>query len=325
MLRLHLLQFVLRERYANRFLEQVNANPRLLALCGLSQVPTGSTYSRFKKALVPHREQISWMMADVTARCKAEVERLKESGVIPADAPRLGEIIAFDATDVPAYANPKKKRRADQDADWGYRTPKNHSQAKGGGELFYGYKVHAGNDAYYGLPLYAAVAPANQHEGPRFEPDLDAMLKLHPGLKPRYVLADKAYHALDNFRYAVKRGIIPIIDIPRPVADKATGKRLYDGIYTADGRPTCVGQQPMSYLGTDKDGNHWFRCPPEGCRLKDRMDWSRYCNDEHWESPTGRLLRIMGIIPRFSREWKQLYRLRGANERTTAVASSHGC
>ena len=315
MLRLHLLQFVLRERYANRFLRMVTTNPRFLELCGLAEAPTESTYSRFKRALVPHRKPVNQMIGGVMARCNPEIERLKESGIIPADAPRLGEIIAFDATDVVAYANPKRKPSADQEARWGYRTPKNNSQGKGDKELFYGYKVHAGNDAYYGLPLYAAVAPANLNEGPRLRSDLDAMLKLHPDLKPRYLLADKGYHALYNFQHAVEKGITPIIDIPRPPRDKATKQRLYDGIYAADGRPTCVGQQPMDYLGTDTDGAHWFRCPPGGCHLKDKLDWSRYCNDTHWENPTGKLIKTMGIIPRFSSAWKELYQKRSSIER----------
>ena len=54
-----------------------------------------------------------------------------------------------------------------------------------------------------------AVAPANGIEGPRLRSDLDAMLKLHPDLKPRYLLADKGYHALYNFRHAVGKGITP--------------------------------------------------------------------------------------------------------------------
>ena len=35
MLRLHLLHFLLRERYANRFLRMVATNPRFLDVCGL--------------------------------------------------------------------------------------------------------------------------------------------------------------------------------------------------------------------------------------------------------------------------------------------------
>ena len=119
MLRLHLLQFVLRERYANRFLRMVATNPRFLDLCGLAEAPTESTYSRFKRALVPHRKPVNQMIGGVMAKCDTEIERLKEAGTIPADAPRLGEIIAFDATDVVAYANPRRKPSADQEARWG--------------------------------------------------------------------------------------------------------------------------------------------------------------------------------------------------------------
>ena len=240
------MHFVLRERYANRFLNEVNASPQLLELCGLSQVPTEGTYSRFKKALVPYRKQVNPLIADAITMLDGQIELLKQSGTVPADAPRVGEIIAFDATDVEAYGRSRRdrERRADQDAEWGYRTPKSSSQVNGEKEFFYGYKVHSGNDAYYWLPLYASVAPANQNEGPRFQSDLDELLKLHPELKPRYVLADKAYHAGYNFQHAMAQGVIPIIDIPRPPKNKDTGKRLHDGTYTVEGSQPAWASSP---------------------------------------------------------------------------------
>ena len=36
-------------------------------------------------------------------------------------------------------------------------------------------------------------------------------------------------------------------------------------------------------MGTGEDGAHHFRCPPEGCHLKNKLNWSRYCHDEHSE------------------------------------------
>ena len=39
MLRLHVLRFLLNERYANRFLNRVDNDPRLLELCGLPAPP----------------------------------------------------------------------------------------------------------------------------------------------------------------------------------------------------------------------------------------------------------------------------------------------
>ena len=85
------------------------------------------------------------------------------------------------------------------------------------------------------------------------------------------------------------------------------------GIYTLDSRPTCVGLAPMEYVGSDPQRGHLFRCPPEGCHLRDRKG-VRYCHDEKWlnrkDNP-----RLFGQIPRWSREWKALYRLRQSVER----------
>ncbi len=58
-----------------------------------------------------------------------------------------------------------------------------------------------------------------------------------------------------------------------------------------------------------------FRCPGGGCALKHKVDWSRYCDYEVWEKPEGKLLRIIGILPRFTAEWKRIYRMRTSIER----------
>ena len=50
----------------------------------------------------------------------------------------------------------------------------------------------------------------------------------------------------------------------------------------------------MEFLETGEDGKHRFRCPEEGCHLKDRTDWSRYCDFDYAEKPEDRRLRIMG-------------------------------
>ena len=146
----------------------------------------------------PFKWELHLTAAAFVEECAGEIEYLKEIGVIPADAPALGEILAIDATDIPAYARPrgehcdppgegncKKKHRthcdspdpdrctkhqawADPDAAWGYRTPKNRSpQAETGRkEYFFGYDADVITDAYYGLPLYVNVRPANLNEVP---------------------------------------------------------------------------------------------------------------------------------------------------------------
>ena len=131
----------------------------------------------------------------------------------------------------------------DPDAAWGYRTPKSNSpRAENGGEdKFFGYDADVISDAYYGLPLYINVRPANDNEGPRFRADLAGVLELHPWLNPRYLTADKGYHALYNFRHVADLSIKPVIAIPKPQKDKKTGQRLYGGIYSERGLPVCIG------------------------------------------------------------------------------------
>ena len=45
--------------------------------------------------------------------------------------------------------------------------------------MFYGYKAHTVSDAYYGIPLYQRVRPANEHESPHLPEDVGAMLDAH--------------------------------------------------------------------------------------------------------------------------------------------------
>ena len=101
----------------------------------------------------------------------------------------------------------------------------------------------------------------------------------------------------------------------RPQKDKKTGMWLHGGIYDEEGRPTCIGGVPMDYIGSDPEKGHRFRCRDEGCHLKEKMQWTRHCDSEYSEKPEGKLLRIMGLIPRFSTEWKRLYSLRSSVER----------
>ena len=229
----------------------------------------------------------------------------------------MGEILAIDATDIPAYANPNREIPADPDDAWGCRTPKNKSPKaeKGKKDLFFGYDADVISDAHYGLPLYISVQPANLNEGPRLRADLDAALQLHPWLKPSFLTADKGYHAGYNFSHLVDQEIKPIIAIPRPPKDKETGTRLYEGLYTEKGLPVCIGGKEMEFLETNSDGKHRFRCPEEGCHLKGRTDWSRYCDFEYSEKSEGTRLRIMGIIHRASEEWKDLFKKRTTIER----------
>ena len=139
-------------------------------------------------------------------------------------------------------------------------------------------------------------------------------------MSPRYFLGDKGYDSLKNLMDLVSRGMVPIVAIRRPPKDKATGNRLYDGIYDEKGRPTCVGGLPMEYVETDPEKGHLFRGPPDGCELKQQVGFTGYCDDQRYVKPEGRLLRIVGLVPRCSDEWKERYKLRTVIERYNSSA-----
>ena len=341
------MQFALCVRYANAFLDRLGGNERLLAICGLPWAPSERAYSQFKKhKLAHHNGLIRSIIVDLFLECGVEIERLRMMGLVPADKPPLGEALVMDSTDAEAWARPGRKSRKtgeekpskDSDAKLGHRTAKNarsyrsrsgqsRSFKKGNGkkgkagqkeskdELYFGYKVNVIVDASHGLPLFAETRPANASDVAVMIQDLDDCLALYQTLSPRYFLGDKGYDSLKNILHVISLGMIPIIAIRLPEKDPETDQRLYDGIYVEDGRPLCACGCPMEYVATDPEQGHLFRCPPDGCDLKDKDDDTRHCDDQRHVKPEGRLLRIVGLLPRCSDEWKDEYKKRPVIER----------
>ncbi|MDE2813127.1 MAG: transposase [Gemmatimonadota bacterium] len=336
MLRAFVMQYALAERYANGFLNRLDSDERLLCLCGLEYAPSEGAYSRFKKKLAPHKDSLCVTIAEVFLECGEEVERLREEGLIPADTPPLGHSLVIDSTDVEAWARPGRTSRKtgeeipskDPDAQWGHRTAKNPRSSKprasrqgksksktpkpkGNGtdakdskdELYFGYKVDVIADSNHGLPLFAATRPANASDVTVMVEDLDDCLALYRILDPKYFLADKGYDKLDNIVHIINRGMIPVVAVRLPQKDKETGLRLYDSTYVEDGRPLCDCGKPMEYVQTDPEWGHLFRCPAEDC------------SHERYVKPEGRLLRIVGLLPRCSEEWQGEYKKRPIIER----------
>ncbi len=348
MLAAFVMQFALNERYANGFLNRLGSDDRLLGICDLECAPSEGAYSRFKKKLAAHRDTFDPIIAEVFLECRGEIERLREAGIVPADKPPLGHSLVIDSTDVEAWARPSRKSRKtgdeipskDTDAKWGHRTAKNARSSKGRkgrnskkskskpkgdsaesgqkdskDELYFGYSIDVVADSNYGLPMFARTRPANASDVAVMVEDLDDCLVLYPELRPHYFLGDKGYDKLDNIRHVIDVGMMPVIAVRLPEKDKETGERRYDGIYDADGRPTCVGGKSMEYVETDPEQGHLFGCPAEGCHLKDSVQFTRHCDYAHYEKTEGRLLRIVGLLPRCSDEWKAEYKKRPIIER----------
>src|SRR6266576_1861933 len=132
----------------------------------LGAVPSTDAAYRFTKKLRKH--------GDMLAACiNSVIAALREA------KPEMGETVAIDGSDLPAYANGQKyvsrggalrKRFSDPDATWGHRS--SLSTRSGGG--YYGYKVHAVVCTIPGLPLAWQVETAKDSEIPLVPGLLDA-------------------------------------------------------------------------------------------------------------------------------------------------------
>ena len=221
--------------------------------------------------------------------------------------PDMGAMAAVDSTTVRSHCNPSRKRVSDPEASW---TAKNSAQARNGKEWSHGYKVHMAADANYGVPLVHVVTTARRADSPELPTVIARAEALYPWFKPSTVIADRGYDSMANHEYLYRKGILPIIHIRR----KANAA-LYDGIYTEQGVPTCLGMVPMEYIESNPERGHLYRCRPEGCHLAGTMQGGlRHCDTETWEDPS-KNIRLFGAIRRAGREWKDLYAKRQAIER----------
>ena len=300
MLRVSCLKYLLNERYNVQLIQRLKSSPELRNICGFEdELPSESTFSRFFRLLTEHRQLIEGAIVSM-------VNRLRER------FPDIGEIVSIDSTDIEAYGNPNRNPVIDEDAWWGVRTPKNRSKLKEI-ETFYGYKLHLVSDAVHDVPLSYLLLPANENDSPKLPQAVRKAQQAYDWLQPEYLLADRGYDAQSNHEFLVNCGITPIIHIKKPSHTK-----LHDGIYETLGAPTCLGGMTMTYIRTDpKTGKHLYQCPVGGCKKFKKGEGKNFfarCQDSHWEDPRDNL-RVIGVVPRRSQLWLDLYRKRQGIER----------
>ena len=220
----------------------------------------------------------------------------------------LGEIVAVDSTTVKSHSNPNRNAISDPDASW---TAKNAARGKNGEkEWFWGYKLHTLADATYGLPLGNIVTTAKRNDSPYLPTLIEHTKALHDWFQPKVVIADRGYDAQKNHVYLMQHSIAPVINIRR-----APKKQSFDDLHTLDGRPLCLGNQPMDFIEANPYKGLLYRCPAAGCHLKDSFTGGvRYCDSETWENPY-KNPRTLSWIPRHTDTWKYLYAKRQAVER----------
>ena len=285
---------------------RLNNDPVLRSVAGFTDsLPSYATFWRVF-------DQLAGMLELIIRCCDDLLDRLVEL------APDLGREVAVDSTTIVAYANPNRKHTvrnpdgpADVDASW---TKKNSARDPSQQEWVFGYKAHVVADANHDIPLGMVVTTAKRNDSRFLLPLLAELASRHPWFSLTagvVVIADRGYDSRRNNEFVHRNGGVPVIHKRR-----LPGGRLHDGIYTADGVPTCLGGREMAYVRTDPDtGHHLYRCPEGGCARRDTVRAVSACDDESGENPEDDVRLFGGRIRRGSAEWKAMYGKRWSVER----------
>ena len=285
-------------------------NKDIRAICGFpgkDEIPGEDALGRFFKKLVSHEDLLEACFED-------QVEKLRQL------LPGFGRRLVVDSTDIKAYSNGHRRNKSDLDARWGAKRAGGQPQlAPGAGkrhDLYYwfGYKLHLVVDAAYELPVSFTVTPANESDTQQMEVLLAKAKTERPQARPEAVIADKGYDSGRNSQlvYSTYHSapIIPIIEKP--------GMQLPD-ICNAKGTPTCGCGLGMVFWG--RDGHYLkYRCPHvlgKGvCKSRFRCTSSAY--GYVLKLPIGDDPRRHPPVPRESKKWERLYRMRTAIERVNS-------
>lgn len=237
---------------------------------------------RFAAKLREHKHLLDACIDTVLTRLRAE-------------NPGMGENVAIDGSDLPAYANGQRfvskggrergsEEYSDPDASWGHRSAV--STRKGGG--YYGYKLHAAVDTATGLPLAWEVRTAKDAEATVALPLLDATRAR--GFAVETCAMDKGYDNGPIHDGCEDRDVRPIIPLRQTPAVKRGEHKP----------PTCEHGE-WRFAGADygRKATKW-RCPTGECQPA-----------SVWVKAD----RLHPLIPRETLRFKGLYRNRGAVER----------
>ena len=230
----------------------------------------------------------------------AVLDQLREAN------PGMGESIAIDGSDLPAYANgqrflskngPERKRYSDPNASWGHRSAV--STRKGGG--YYGYKVHAAVDTLTGLPMAWTVETAKDAETTFALGLLDAVRER--GFAVATAIMDKGYDNGPIHDGCNARGVCPVTPLRKTPAVKR-----------GDHKPRVCEHGEWTFAGTDykRQATKW-RCPTGECKPK--STWVRPTACTPHPAPHREVQRAL------QESWSRRTRVRTAQARMVAAAA----
>ena len=286
-------------------------------ICGFSKdnLPGEDALSRFLRKLVKHTTLFDGFIQDL-------VNQLREL------LPGFGDKLAVDSTDIVAYSNSHRHDPSDPDAHWGAKkkgNAKTEGKNEGKGDqkgkskepdvyYWFGYKLHLVVDALYELPLAFTLTPANESDMTQMKPLLQKIGADKEKTQPQAVISDKGYDSQDNNTYIYKDcKAVPII----PIRERKC-EQLPD-ICNAKGTPLCSCGLAMVYWG--RDGNYLkYRCPyvlgKEKCKSRFRCTSSPY--GYVLKLPIAANVRRHPPVPRESKKWERLYKMRTSVERVNS-------
>ena len=282
----YVASYLLSMTSTNDLIRRLQDDPQLREVCGFEDVlPHRTTFNRFITRLTNHLDAVEACFATLT-------DELKEL------LPDLGNEVAIDSTAVKTHSNPNRKTISDPEAARGVKH-KARAKSKDQTEYFFGYKVHAIADANHGIPLGQIITASNRNDSPELPNVIEYTKNLYDWFQPQVAIADRGYDAMSNHRYLIDQGITPIIHIRNTTAED----KLYNGIFTKEGVPTCMGNIPMEYVSSSAEG-HQYQCQGEGCHLKNSTNGGiLHCDTVYTVTPSENP-RLSGPIRRASDEWK---------------------
>jgi len=293
----------------------LKGNKAVREVCGfaMDEIPEEDALGRFLRKLVRHEKELEECFESM-------VERLRQL------FPGYGKKLVGDSTDIVAWSNGhcrQGRQPSDSDAKWGAKKA-SHRGGKAEGDkkderkddLYYwfGYKLHLLTDALTELPVSFVVTPANVADTVELPTLMEKAKLKRPEAKPDALIFDKGYDSKNNNDVIYKEyKSAPII----PIRERE-GAQL-EGICNARGTPTCGCGLEMVYWG--RDGNYLkYRCPDVLGRAK--------CKDLSpcTASPYGYVLKLPIAddvrrhppVPRETKKWQRLYKLRTSIERVNS-------
>ncbi|MCX6013521.1 MAG: transposase [Chloroflexi bacterium] len=286
-------------------------------ICGFSKdnMPAEDALGRFLKKLVKH--------VDLFDECLNQlVNKLREL------LPGFGAKLAIDSTDILAYSNGHRTHPSDTDASWGAKKKSNSQGEENTGEggsrkrkkkepdvyYWFGYKLHLLIDALYELPITFVLTPANEADTTHMKPLIEKAGLNKKKTNLEVIITDKGYDRQGNNTLVYKDcKAAPII----PIRERKD-MQLPD-ICNAKGTPLCSCGLAMVYWG--RDGNYLkYRCPhvlgKSECKSRSLCTSSSY--GYVLKLPIAVDVRRHPPIPRESRKWERLYKMRTAVERVNS-------